>query len=80
MAAALYRHARRTSFPNVKPPQGSFELGPGYLQHQDTTLAKGQKKSSREAKKPKATKKPEPTSGSSTVLPPRPPPTKGGAK
>ena len=53
---------------------------PGCLQHQDMTVAKGQKKSGREAKKPKATKKPEPASGSSTVLPPRPPPAKGGAK
>ncbi len=61
-------------------PCASFELRLGYLQHQDKTLAKGQKKSGREAKKPKATKKPEATSGSSTVLPPRPPPTKGGAK
>lgn len=42
-------------------------------------MAKGQKKSNREAKKPKATKKPDATTaGSSTVLPPRPAPTKGG--
>ncbi len=42
-------------------------------------MAKGQKNSGREAKKPKATKKPD-AAPSSSVLPPRPPPTKGSAK
>ena len=44
-------------------------------------MAKGQKKSGREAKKPKATKKPDATANASQFAPPpRPPPTKGGTK
>ena len=43
-------------------------------------MAKGQKNSGREAKKPKATKKPDAGTSSSSVLPPRPAPAKGSAK
>lgn len=43
-------------------------------------MAKGQKNSGREAKKPKATKKPDTTANSQTTLPPRPPPAKAGNK
>jgi hypothetical protein len=40
-------------------------------------MAKGQKKSGREAKKPKATKKPDTATSSQFSPPPRPPPAKG---
>ncbi len=45
---------------------------------QEGVMAKGQKNSGREAKKPKATKKPPATSGSAMTLPDRTAPVKGG--